>query len=386
MTPTQSFDNFPEFANAGTKTQPNDAKYAQGFLPQDVLPAEWLNYFLAGSTKGITALNTGVASVEAEINTVLASRNVDPDASATNQLLTVLNRIKAEAILAAHPVGSLYWTSSNENPAITFGGGTWTQIKDKFVWAKGDSDTVNATGGAKTVTLEVDNLPSHNHSFTGGSHTHSFTPSGTISVTTNPTFTGSSHSHTYTPQGKIASTSGGTDNKTATESSHTHGYTPSGKIASTSGGTDNKTAGMSENNTGTYHASGLKGSNEVSVSGSISKSTKSGYGIGEQTVSSSLSSGFTIDVAHTHTAYFTGSAGTTTSNSGHSHAAYFTGTQATLTATQGGTISGGAYSFSGTNKLTSYATQSGTIGNTGSGTAVTIMPPYVVKYCWERTA
>ena len=71
-----------------------------------------------------------------------------------------------------YPVGSLYWSSKSTNPATLFGG-TWVQIKDRFVLACGDTyKTVGATGGASTVTLTVDNMPSHNHSFT---------PSGTVS-------------------------------------------------------------------------------------------------------------------------------------------------------------------------------------------------------------
>ena len=114
--------------------------------------------------------------------------------------IVVTEKTFAVALLdIAHPVGSLYWTSSSENPAVTFGGGTWTQIKDVFVWAKGDSDTVNATGGHKTITLTTNQIPSHTHTFTGTAvtsgansrgHTHSVTASGTVSVTTNPTFSG----------------------------------------------------------------------------------------------------------------------------------------------------------------------------------------------------
>ncbi|MCQ2242479.1 phage baseplate protein, partial [Treponema sp.] len=59
-----------------------------------------------------------------------------------------------------YPVGSLYWSSKSTDPGKLFGG-TWTQIKDKFVWAKGDGDTINATGGAKTVTLTESMLPAH---------------------------------------------------------------------------------------------------------------------------------------------------------------------------------------------------------------------------------
>ena len=233
----------------------------------------------------------------------------------------------------AHPIGSLYWTSSAENPATTFGFGTWKQIKDKFIWAKGDNDTVNATGGAKTVTLIVENLPSHSHSFT---------PSGSISVTTNPTFTGSEHSHTYTPSGSISVTT----NPTFTGSAVTSGA-------------------MSGDN---YARWNKYTPGDAGSSGRVSITDYSGS---TQTLSSYPADAKWTDInlSHTHSVTAKGTI---------SGGAYkFTGTEATLKATQGGTISGGAYKFTGTEATT---------GETGSGTAVDKMPPYVVKYCWERTA
>lgn len=83
--------------------------------------------------------------------------------------------------LAAHPVTTLYWTSDPRNPGDVYGG-TWKQIKDKFVLACGDTYSVDATGGNAETTLTEENLPSH---------THGFTPSGSVAVTTAPTFTGS---------------------------------------------------------------------------------------------------------------------------------------------------------------------------------------------------
>ena len=176
MIPTQQFTEFPEFGNNATKIAPDPAKYAQGFLPADVLPAEWLNYFLNGSTKGVTALANGTRSIEQEINNVITDRGLEPSVNDSTQLLQALEKIKKEAILAAHPVGSLYWTSSNENPAITFGGGTWVQIKDRFVLAAGDTyTTVNAgnnttgagAGGEATHVLTEPELPSHKHRIEG---------------------------------------------------------------------------------------------------------------------------------------------------------------------------------------------------------------------------
>ncbi len=65
-----------------------------------------------------------------------------------------------------YPIGSLYWSSKDTDPSELFGG-TWIQIKDRFIWAKGDEDTVDDTGGSKTVQLTVENLPAHNHTFSG---------------------------------------------------------------------------------------------------------------------------------------------------------------------------------------------------------------------------
>lgn len=76
--------------------------------------------------------------------------------------------VKQDLLDLVYPIGSLYWSSKNVSPQ-TFLGGTWTQIKDTFVLAAGDtytaeSDSVfTATDGAATVTLLEENLPAHTH-------------------------------------------------------------------------------------------------------------------------------------------------------------------------------------------------------------------------------
>lgn len=67
--------------------------------------------------------------------------------------------------LMAYPVGSLYWSENDTDPATLFGG-TWEQIKDKFILAAGDTYTQGASGGAATVTLTTNQIPSHNHTGT----------------------------------------------------------------------------------------------------------------------------------------------------------------------------------------------------------------------------
>ena len=340
-----AYDNYPPFANNGTKTPPGgsteSAKYALGMVPADTFPAEWSNYLFHGATAGITRLNNDTGSIKKEINSVLSNFNITPDATLNNQLLEALTKLKAEAALAAHPVGSLYWTASTENPATTFGGGTWSQIKDKFILAAGDTYSNGATGGSATVTLTENQIPSHSHSFT--------------------------------PSGTIASTSGGTNGKTATESahthsySHTHEYTPAGTIASTSGGSDGKTSTPNSNTVtitdpGHYHTYYTGGSAGSGANAALRSSVKESGTYWDKTTDTKTT-GITASHSHTHTAYFTGTKKSTTSQSttttgtgsAHSHTAYFTGT-------------------------------AGTTGTKGGGQAHNNMPPYIVKFCWERVS
>lgn len=64
--------------------------------------------------------------------------------------------------LNVYSVGDIYITTKSDSPASVFGG-TWEQIKDRFLLAAGTSYTAGSTGGAKTVTLTVDQIPSHSH-------------------------------------------------------------------------------------------------------------------------------------------------------------------------------------------------------------------------------
>ena len=50
-----------------------------------------------------------------------------------------------------YPIGSLYMSGNNVSPA-TFLGGTWEQIKDRFLLAAGDTYSAGSTGGAASVS------------------------------------------------------------------------------------------------------------------------------------------------------------------------------------------------------------------------------------------
>ena len=201
-----------------------------------------------------------------------------------------------------YPVGSLYWSSKSTNPASLFGG-TWVQIKDRFILARGDTyKTVGATGGASSVTLSVSNMPSHSHSFT---------PSGTISM--------DAHSHSFTPSGTVSSSFKG-ENQT-------------GSVRMDNGVNGGSPLGTAS---GVFFTSGESPINLDSGSWNKRASTLNFSMTPSGTVSSSFTGTSKNTTPTTSTGSFTGSAGTTSSN--------------------------------------------------GSGTSFSILPPYVVKYCWERTA
>ena len=69
-----------------------------------------------------------------------------------------------------YPVGSIYMSVNNVNPSNLFGG-TWEQIKDKFLLANGDSYSLGSTGGEATHTLTKDEIPAHTHTQNAHSHT-----------------------------------------------------------------------------------------------------------------------------------------------------------------------------------------------------------------------
>ena len=103
-----------------------------------------------------------------------------------------------------YPVGSIYLSASDANPATLFGG-TWQRIEGRFLYASDDAHEAGTTGGsndavvvshthsgtaasngAHTHSATADSAGSHNHSISGGSHSHT--------ASTNST---GSHSHSY---------------------------------------------------------------------------------------------------------------------------------------------------------------------------------------------
>ena len=69
---------------------------------------------------------------------------------------------KTETINAVYPVGSIYMSVNSTSPASLFGG-TWEQIKDRFLLASGSSYSAGSIGGEATHTLTTAEMPVHYH-------------------------------------------------------------------------------------------------------------------------------------------------------------------------------------------------------------------------------
>ena len=69
---------------------------------------------------------------------------------------------KGYADLAAYPVGAIYISTVSTSPASLFGG-SWEQLKDRFLLGAGDTYSAGSTGGEAAHTLTVDEMPSHSH-------------------------------------------------------------------------------------------------------------------------------------------------------------------------------------------------------------------------------
>ena len=100
--------------------------------------------------------------------------NLDSEGNLTVKSITTETETSASVDMnTIYPVGSIYMSVNNVNPSTLFGG-TWEQIKDKFLLSCGDVYTAGATGGEATHTLTTNEMPQHTHIQNAHSHTQNY--------------------------------------------------------------------------------------------------------------------------------------------------------------------------------------------------------------------
>lgn len=120
---------------------------------------------------GIAGLNSNGKLIQmptaTDVGAVPTSRTINGKALTGNITITAADIGTSAIFLASHPVGSLFETTVSTNPGTLYGG-TWA------AWGGGRTpvgvntadtsfNTVEKTGGAKTHTLTVQEIPNHDH-------------------------------------------------------------------------------------------------------------------------------------------------------------------------------------------------------------------------------
>ena len=73
-----------------------------------------------------------------------------------------LSELNTYLLNLLYPIGYIYISVNSTNPSIIFGG-TWEQIKDRFLLACGTTYSNGSIGGESTHTLTSNEMPSHYH-------------------------------------------------------------------------------------------------------------------------------------------------------------------------------------------------------------------------------
>lgn len=129
----------------------------------------------AASPEALAAISQGIEKIKTANTLTIDQASQQVAASVHDQIQTevqqemaasidtAVSRAVKESLQQAYPVGAYWWTANKTaDPNLLFGG-TWERVEGKFLWAGSQDETEGATGGERTHTLTVDEMPSHQH-------------------------------------------------------------------------------------------------------------------------------------------------------------------------------------------------------------------------------
>lgn len=154
--------------------------------------------------------------------------------------------------LTPYPVGAWFFSSDATSPASLFGG-SWTQMRDRFIVGAGNKYGREGTGGADSVALTEATIPKHTHVIpalsgstnSAGSHSHPISRNGQLfawpggsqtGIYTAKSFQGWNQGNVYAGDVSLTTNSSGSHTHTVTTKAGTTGSTGGG------GGHENRPA------------------------------------------------------------------------------------------------------------------------------------------------
>ena len=91
--------------------------------------------------------------------------------SGINELKKNVQTAFTDLLKLVFPIGSTYITQDSTDPKSILGFGIWERLKGRVCVGLDENDTyfnqIGKTGGEKTHTLTVNEMPAHMHTFTG---------------------------------------------------------------------------------------------------------------------------------------------------------------------------------------------------------------------------
>lgn len=99
-------------------------------------------------TGNITAPSARVVDIETAVDAAAEAKQTAAEAKKT----------MADLFDLVYPIGSIYMSVNSVSPAVLFGG-TWEQIRDRFLLAAGNIYSGGSTGGEAEHTLTVEEMP-----------------------------------------------------------------------------------------------------------------------------------------------------------------------------------------------------------------------------------
>ena len=135
-------------------------------------------YFKDAFTKTEDKLNIEVDN--AEISTLTSKNNkfsLDANGNLVVNSITTNSSGEGQALNNTaicnliYPVGSIYMSVNSTSPSTLFGG-TWTQLKDRFLLGAGDTYSNGSTGGSATLQSHTHTIPSLSGTAASTTHSH----------------------------------------------------------------------------------------------------------------------------------------------------------------------------------------------------------------------